>query len=181
NRIILTERPFTASQLVQAANYLNQNYAGQDFDTVRERLASELRDLHHDISRLMAAVVETGSDVNAGRGDFVLTGEHKLLDVHELSSNMEGLRRLFATFDEKTTLMQLLEVSNNAQGVKIFIGGESELSPFDEVSVVTAPYEVDGQVVGTVAVIGPTRMAYERVIPIVDVTAKLLSSALSYH
>ena len=182
NRIILGDRPFSSSQLVQAANYLNQNYAGQDFDTVRERLGAELRDLHQDISRLMAAVVNTGGAIRKpGRNELVLTGEHKLLDVHELSSNMEGLRKLFAAFDEKTTLIQLLEVSGNAQGVKIFIGGESNLSPLDDVSVVTAPYEVDGHVVGTVAVIGPTRMAYERVIPIVEVTAKLLSSALSYH
>ncbi|HVK54849.1 MAG TPA: heat-inducible transcriptional repressor HrcA [Burkholderiales bacterium] len=181
NRIILTEKPFTPSQLVQAANYLNQNYAGLEFDTVRESLAKELRDLHQDISRLMSAVVETGGDVNkSGRGDLVLTGEHKLLNVQDLSSNMDSLRKLFAVFDEKTTLMQLMEVSNQADGVKIFIGGESDLSALDEVSIVTAPYEVNGQVVGAVAVIGPTRMAYERVIPIVDVTAKLLSSALSY-
>lgn len=182
NRIILSERPFSAAQLVQAANYLNRNFAGQDFDAVRERLAAELRDLHEDISRLMAAVVNTGGESrNPGRSELVLTGEHKLLDVHELSSNMDGLRKLFAAFDEKTTLIQLLEVSGRAQGVRIFIGGESNMSPLDDVSVVTAPYEVDGKVVGTVAVIGPTRMAYERVIPIVDVTAKLLSSALSFH
>jgi len=180
NRIILTDRPFSPSQLVQAANYLNQNYAGQDFDTVRERLAKELRDLHQDISQLMSAVVDTGNNAATGRTDLVLTGEHKLLNVQDLSSNMDGLRKLFAVFEEKTTLMQLLEVSSHADGVKIFIGGESDLAPLDEVSVVTAPYEVDGQIVGTVAVIGPTRMAYERVIPIVDVTAKLLSSALSY-
>jgi len=181
NRIILTEKPFSPSQLVQAANYLNQNYAGLEFDTVRESLAKELRDLHQDISRLMSAVVETGGDVKkSGRGDLVLTGEHKLLNVQDLSSNMDSLRKLFAVFDEKTTLMQLMEVSNQADGVKIFIGGESDLSALDEVSIVTAPYEVNGQIVGAVAVIGPTRMAYERVIPIVDVTAKLLSSALSY-
>ena len=96
-------------------------------------------------------------------------------------SNMASIRRLFNVFDQKTQLMELLDVSQGAEGVKIFIGGESSLVPLDEFSVVTAPYEVDGQVVGTVGVIGPTRMAYERVIPIVDVTAKLLSSALSQH
>jgi heat-inducible transcriptional repressor len=92
---------------------------------------------------------------------------------------MDSLRRLFALFEQKTGFLQLLELSSHAQGVKIFIGGESGLVPLDECSVVTAPYEVDGQVVGTVGVIGPTRMAYERIIPIVDITAKLLSSALS--
>ena len=182
NRIIFTDRPFSAAQLVQAANYLNQNYSGQDFDLVREKLALELRALHQDISSLMAAVVDTGGDAAKGpRSDMVLTGERKLLDVQDFSSNMDGLRRLFAAFEEKTSLMQLLEISNQAAGVKIFIGGESDMAPLDDVSVVSAPYEVDGQILGTVAVIGPTRMAYERVIPIVDVTAKLLSSALSYH
>ena len=182
NRIILTERPFSPAQLIQAANYLNQNYAGQDFDLVREKLALELRALHQDISRLMAAVVETGGDISkSGRSDMVVTGERKLLDVQDLSSNMDGLRRLFAAFEDKTTLMQLLEISNHAEGVKIFIGGESDVGLLDDISVVSAPYEVDGKVLGTVAVVGPTRMAYERVIPIVDVTAKLLSSALSYH
>ena len=182
NRIILTERPFTSAQLVQASNYLNQNYAGQDFDLVREKLALELRALHQDISRLMAAVVDTQGDISkSGRGDLVVTGERKLLDVQDLSSNMDGLRRLFAAFEDKTTLIRLLEISSRAEGVKIFIGGELDVGPLDDSSVVSAPYEVDGQIVGTVAVIGPTRMAYERVIPIVDVTAKLLSSALSYH
>jgi heat-inducible transcriptional repressor len=94
---------------------------------------------------------------------------------------MGSLKKLFGLFEQKTQLLDLLDVSQGAEGVKIFIGGESELVPLDECSVVTAPYEVDGQIVGTVGVIGPTRMAYERVIPIVDVTAKLLSSALSQH
>jgi len=94
---------------------------------------------------------------------------------------MQNLRRLFDAFEQKTTLLQLLEQSRAAQGVQIFIGGESDTLPLDECSLVTAPYEVDGQVVGTLGVVGPTRMAYERVIPIVDVTARLLSNALSYH
>ena len=109
----------------------------------------------------------------------MISGEHNLLDVADLSSNMANLRRLFDLFERKTGLLQLLEVSSRAQGVQIYIGGESGLMPLDECSVVTAPYEVDGQVVGTVGVIGPTRMAYERVIPIVDITAKLLASALA--
>jgi heat-inducible transcriptional repressor len=96
-----------------------------------------------------------------------------------LSSNMAGLRRLFDLLEQRTTLFQLLEMGSRAQGVQIYIGGESGLVPLDECSVVTAPYEVDGEVVGTVGVIGPTRMAYERVIPIVEITARLLSSAMS--
>jgi heat-inducible transcriptional repressor len=99
--------------------------------------------------------------------------------VGDLSSDMSKLKRLFSMFEEKTSLLQLLDVSSQADGVQIFIGGESELMPVEDMAVITAPYSVDGKVVGTLGVIGPTRMAYERVIPIVDVTAKLLSSALS--
>jgi heat-inducible transcriptional repressor len=94
---------------------------------------------------------------------------------------MQRLRKLFDLFERKTGLLQLLDVSSRAHGVQIFIGGESGIVPLDECSVVTAPYEVDGRIVGTVGVIGPTRMAYERVIPIVDITAKLLSVAMSQH
>jgi heat-inducible transcriptional repressor len=111
----------------------------------------------------------------------VISGERNLLGVEEFSSNMQRLRELFDLFEQRTALMQLLDLSQRADGVQIFIGGESGLAPLDECSVVTAPYEVDGEVVGSVGVIGPTRMAYERVIPIVDITARLLSSALSYE
>jgi heat-inducible transcriptional repressor len=128
----------------------------------------------------MAAALEAGSQaISESAEEVVISGESNLLDVQDLSSNMASLRRLFDLFERKTGLLQLLDISSRAQGVQIFIGGESGLVPLDECSVVTAPYEVDGKVVGTVGVIGPTRMAYERVIPIVDITAKLLSSALT--
>jgi heat-inducible transcriptional repressor len=110
-----------------------------------------------------------------------ISGERKLLEVEDLSSSMDKLRRLFDVFEHKTSLLQLLDVSSHAQGVQIFIGGESQLVPIEDMAVITAPYEVDGQIVGTLGVIGPTRMAYERVIPIVDITARLLSSALSQN
>jgi heat-inducible transcriptional repressor len=112
--------------------------------------------------------------------EVVIAGERNLLQVHDLSGNMASLRKLFDLFEQKTTLLQLLDVSSRADGVQIFIGGESGLVPLDECSIVTAPYSADGHIVGTLGVIGPTRMAYERVIPIVDITAKLLSSALSH-
>jgi heat-inducible transcriptional repressor len=145
-------------------------------------MQAELQKLHRDMSTLMTAAVEAGSEVLGERSeDLVLSGERNLLHVQDLSANMVSLRKLFDAFEQKTALLQLLDVSHRAQGVQIFIGGESSQLPLDECSVVTAPYEVDGQIVGTVGVIGPTRMAYERVIPIVDITAKLLSSALSYH
>jgi len=166
---------------VQAANYINQHYAGLSFDEVRTRLQGELRQLRDDMTRLMQAAVEAGSDAMAeSEEDVVISGERNLLSVSDLASNMNSLRKLFDLFEHKTSLMQLLDVSSKATGVQIFIGGESHLVPVEEMSVVTAPYEVNGKIVGTLGVIGPTRMAYERVIPIVDITAKLLSNALSH-
>jgi heat-inducible transcriptional repressor len=182
NRIIFTDRDFTASELVEAGNFFNQNYAGCTLEEVRRKMQAELKKLHHDMSSLMAAAVEAGGEALSDRGeDYVLSGERNLLHVQDISFNMTSLRKLFDAFEQKTALLQLLDVSQRAQGVQIFIGGESSQVPLDECSIVTAPYEVDGRIVGTVGVIGPTRMAYERVIPIVDITAKLLSSALSYH
>jgi heat-inducible transcriptional repressor len=181
NRLLLTESDYTPSQLIQSANYINQNYGGLSFDDVRARLTSELRQLRDDMGRLMAAAVEAGSEAMADQSDdMVISGERNLLSVADLSSNMSSLRQMFDMFEQKTGLMQLLDVSSKATGVQIFIGGESNLVPMDEMSVVTAPYEVNGKIVGTLGVIGPTRMAYERVIPIVDITAKLLSNALSH-
>jgi heat-inducible transcriptional repressor len=181
NRLLLTDIDYTPSQLIESANYLNQNFAGLTFDEVRMRLTGELRQLREDMGRLMQAAVEAGSEAMADQGDeVVIAGERNLLSVSDLSSNMSSLRQMFEMFEQKTGLMQLLDVSSKAGGVQIFIGGESHLVPLDEMSVVTAPYEVNGRIVGTLGVIGPTRMAYERVIPIVDITAKLLSNALSH-
>ena len=180
NRLLLTESDYTPSQLVQAANYINLHYGGLNFDDVRLRLQGELRELRDNMTSLMQAAVEAGSDAMNDTGDgVVISGERNLLSVTDLSSNMSSLRKMFDMFEQKTGLMQLLDVSSKATGVQIFIGGESQLLPMDEMSVVTAPYEVNGRIVGTLGVIGPTRMAYERVIPIVDITAKLLSNALS--
>jgi len=180
NRILFTQRNYTGSELVEAANYFNQNCIGLDFGQMRARLQEELRQLRSDMTELMTAAMEAGSDATADTSaHYAISGERNLLDVEDFSSNMSRLRQLFDLFEHKTSLAQLLELSNRAEGVQVFIGGESGIAPLDECSVVAAPYEVDGQVVGTVGVIGPTRMAYERVIPIVDVTAKLISSALS--
>ncbi len=182
NRVLVTDRTYSPSQLTEAANYINTNYAGLEFDQLRSTVRSELMDLHHDISGLMQAAIRTGSEALRAPADgVVISGGRNLLEVNELSGDMGRLRRLFDLFEQKTELLEMLEMSERAEGVKIFIGGESHLVPLDECSIVTAPYEVDGRVVGTVGVIGPTRMAYERVIPIVDVTAKLVSSALSQH
>jgi heat-inducible transcriptional repressor len=180
NRIIFTERTYSPAELVEAGNILNQNYAGLTFEEVKQRVREELKELHENMARLMTAALDAGSQAaSESAEEVVISGEGNLLSVDELSSNMASLRRLFDMFERKTTLLRLLDISAHAHGVQIFIGGESGLMPLDECSVVTAPYTADGKVVGTVGVIGPTRMAYERVIPIVDVTAKLLSSALS--
>jgi heat-inducible transcriptional repressor len=180
NRILFTERTYGPAELVTASNFINQNYAGLTLDEIRQRLRDELRQLHQDMTSLMTAALDAGTAALAESAEsYVVSGERHLLDSQDLASNMARLRELFELFERKTALMQLLDVSNRAEGVQIFIGNESGIAPLDECSVVTAPYEVDGQVLGTVGVIGPTRMAYERVIPIVDVTAKLLSSALS--
>jgi heat-inducible transcriptional repressor len=182
NRIIFTDRSYSASELSEAANFLNQNFSGLTFDEIKPRIHEDLRKLREEMTQLMTRALDAGTEVmSRSSEDYVLSGEHNLLHVHDLSSNVASLRRLFDMFESRTGLLQLLDTSSRAQGVQIFIGGESGLLPLDECSVVTAPYEVDGQVVGTVGVIGPTRMAYERVIPIVDITAKLLSSALSQH
>ncbi|MCX7171221.1 MAG: heat-inducible transcriptional repressor HrcA [Proteobacteria bacterium] len=180
NRILFTQRAYSQSELIEAANYLNQNCTGLDFPQVRSRVREELRQLRTDMTELMNAALEAGDQAVADTSaQYVISGERNLLEVEDLSSNMKRLRELFALFEQRTSLAQLLDVSNRADGVQIFIGGESGIAQLDECSVIAASYEVDGRVVGSVGVIGPTRMAYERMIPIVDITAKLLSSALS--
>jgi heat-inducible transcriptional repressor len=180
NRILQTGHSFTQSQLIEAANFLNQHFAGQDFNTIRLHLGEELKQLREDMVGLMTAAVDAGSRAAADASDMVVvSGERNLLQSDNLASNMGRLRRLFDMFDQKTALLQLLDITQRAQGVQIYIGGESGVVPLDEMSIVTAPYEVEGRIVGTLGVVGPTRMAYERVIPIVDLTARLLSSALT--
>jgi len=179
NRILHTDRPYTQAQLVEATNFFNHNFAGTPLGAIRGRLAEELRALGDDIAGLMRAAVDVGEGALSRDESLVVSGERNLLNAGDFSSNMQRLRLLFDLFEQKTSLLHLLDASQQAEGVQIYIGGESGLLPLDECSVVTAPYEAGGEVIGTLGVIGPTRMAYERVVPIVDVTAKLLSSALS--
>jgi heat-inducible transcriptional repressor len=180
NRIILADKPYSSSELTQASNYFNSHYAGQTFEEVQQKLHSELQQMQSDMNRLMSAAMAASSSQAKGDKDgVIIAGERNLLQVDELSTNVTSLRKLFELFERRTSLMQLLDNSQHAEGIQIFIGGESGYLALDECSMITAPYEADGQVVGTLGVIGPTRMAYERVIPIVDVTAKLLSNALN--
>ncbi len=182
NRVIFAEKPYSAAELTEAANFINQHYAGQDFESIKQTIVNDLRQLKGDILKLTEMALSASTDALAETGDgYVISGEKKLLQVHDLSSNVESLRQLYSVLERKSDLLQLLNLSSQAQGVQIFIGGESQMVPLDEMSMVVAPYEVDGKIVGTLGVIGPTRMAYERVIPIVDITSRLLSAALSQN
>ena len=180
NRVIFTEADYTQSQLLEAANFLNTNYSGLAIEQVRERLKHEVETLRGEIASLMQAAVQVSSDVlTESQDEVVISGERNLLSVSDFASDMSHLRHAFDMFEQKTQLMRLLDVSSRAQGIRIYIGGESQTVPFEELSVVSAPYEVDGQIVGTLGVIGPTRMPYDRMIQIVDITSRLVSNALS--
>jgi heat-inducible transcriptional repressor len=179
NRVIVTARDYTQGELVEATNYLNAHYAGLAIDEVRERLRGEIDALRDEIAQLMQAAVQAGTEAMQESEQVVVSGERNLLGVQDFGNDLGSLRKLFDLFEQKTQLMRLLEVSSRADGVRIFIGGESGVVPYEELSIVSAPYEVDGRIVGTLGVIGPTRMAYDRMIQIVDITSRLVSNALS--
>jgi heat-inducible transcriptional repressor len=182
NRVIYTEVDHSQAELVEAANFLNSHYVGLDIEQVRERLHGEVESLRTEIASLMAAAVTMNSEAVAeSQDEVVISGERNLLKLNDFSSDMGNLRRAFALFEQKAQIMRLLDIAGQAEGVRIFIGGESQVVPFEELSVVSAPYEVNGKLVGTLGVIGPTRMAYDRMIQIVDITSKLVSNALSHH
>jgi heat-inducible transcriptional repressor len=181
NRVIFTQADYTQSELVEAANFLNLNYAGLAMEDVRQRLKGEVDALRSEIAVLMQTAVQASSDAIESRDEVVVSGERNLLAVSDLSSDMGSLRKLFDLFEQKAQLIQLLDVSSAGEGVRIYIGGESKTIPFQELSVVTAPYELDGKIVGTLGVIGPMRMPYEKMIQIVDITSRLVSTALSHH
>jgi heat-inducible transcriptional repressor len=180
NRIIHTKRIYSESELEQAANYLNAKFKGHGLSAVRAELVQEMREARERMDQIMARALEMAGQVvvDSDEGDeYLIAGQTNLMDFDELAS-MERLKHLFQDFTEKQQILHLLDHCMDAEGVQIFIGGESDYGIFDGCSLVTAPYKVDEQVVGVLGVIGPTRMAYERVIPIVDVTARLLGAAL---
>lgn len=180
NRVIFTDVDYSASQLIEASNFLNSHYAGLAMEEVRERLKGEVELLRGEVATLMQAAVNVGTEaMTSAQEDVVIAGERNLLSVSDFSSDMGNLRRAFDLFEQKTQILRLLDFSSQAEGVRIYIGGESQVVPFEELSVVSAPYELDGKVVGTLGVIGPTRMHYDRMIQIVDITSKLVSNALS--
>jgi heat-inducible transcriptional repressor len=182
NRVVQLERAYSSEELRRAANYLNEAFAGRSLPEVRASLLKQLQETRQTMNQLMQDAIQMAQKVfetpGGERVEYVIAGETNLMGFAELS-NVDRLRRLFEAFNEKHDMLRLLDNCLRAQGIQIFIGHESGYQILDDISVVTAPYMLDNQVVGVLGVIGPTRMAYERVIPIVDVTAKLLGSALN--
>jgi heat-inducible transcriptional repressor len=183
NRILQLDRYYSADELRRASNYLNQEFGGKELSAVREHLVTQLKETREHLNQMMLDAIRlaqavVNAPVSGGRMEYVIAGETNLMGFAELS-NVEKLRRLFEAFTQQRDILHLLDQSLKAEGVQIFIGQESGYTILDDCSIVTAPYTQDQEVVGVLGVIGPTRMAYERVIPIVDVTAKLLGSALN--
>ena len=184
NRIIETAKPFSRSDLEQLSNYITRHYAGQDLAAIRRLVLKEMQETRQNLDALMVEALEMATAVFADddgntaatNGDFVVAGQTNLMDFDELAQ-VDSLRSLFNAFTEKQEILHLLDRSLEADGVQIFIGEESGYLTLKDCSVITAPYEVDSEVIGVLGVIGPTRMAYDRVIPIVDITAKFLGSA----
>ena len=182
NRIIQLERRYSPDELKRASNYLNEQFRGRTLGEVRQEILRQLSEAHAHMNQIMLDAISVAQQVfdagGDGRLEYVIKGQTNLMGMAELTS-VEKLRRLFEAFNEKRDFLHLLDQSLKAEGVQIFIGHESGYQILDDCSVVTAPYgDADG-VVGVLGVIGPTRMAYERVIPIVDMTAKLLGAALN--
>ncbi len=180
NRILHTEREYDASELTRAANFINEHYAGEAMPQVRDRLLADLEQLRASMNEAMVdiiAVAQSAMKPESG-SDYVLAGETNLMHFAELS-DVDTLRRLFEAFSQKQLILDLLDRSIHATGVQVFIGEESGFKILDDCSVVTARYELDDGTIGVLGVIGPTRMAYDRVVPIVDVTARLLRSAIA--
>jgi heat-inducible transcriptional repressor len=184
NRIINTDKTYSSSELQQVSNYLNEQFAGKEMSQVRKSILQELEKMKQQVNDTMQTAIEMAqmafdSDANKKKGDDLLfSGQTNLMDVAELGQ-VDRLKKLFETFNQKRDILHLLEQAINADGMQIFIGEESGYDVLDNCSVVTSPYEADGQILGVLGVIGPTRMHYESVIPIVDITAKMLGAALN--
>lgn len=180
NRVIHTERAFTESELIQTANYLNQEFMGKDLSLIRQSVLDSMKQERDDMQHIMKMAIQMTDNVVSDQNDddFIMAGQTNLMDYAEMA-NMEKLRQLFDAFNAKRDVLHVLDKSIQAEGMQVFIGEESGYSAFDGCSVITSPYKVSDEVVGVLGVIGPTRMAYDKVIPLVDVTAKLLGSLLS--
>jgi heat-inducible transcriptional repressor len=182
NRVVQLDRHYSTEELRRAANYLNEAFGGRSLPDVRAMLLKQLQETRQHMDQLMQDAIQVAQKVFETKAEeqveYVIAGETNLMGFAELS-NVDRLRRLFEAFNEKHDILRLLDSCLRADGIQIFIGQESGYRILDDISVVTAPYMLDNRVVGVLGIIGPTRMAYERVIPIVDITAKLLGSALN--
>ena len=182
NRIIHTSHRYTPAELQSAANYLNDEFNGKNLKAVRKKLLQELRQTRIEMNKMMQAVIEMADKAFDGNdeGDFVMTGQTNLMEIVELS-DIDKLRDLFVAFGQKHDILHLLDQTLKAQNMQIFIGEESGYKVLGDYSVITSPYTFKETTIGVLGVIGPTRMPYGRVIPIVSLTAKLLGSALNHH
>jgi len=181
NRIIHTDKNYQRDELLQASNYLNAEYAGKDLSLIRQDLLSTMQKMRQEVNTVMKTIIDVAEEVftpDEEQSDYVLSGESNLISASN-EEELTQLQSLFETFAEKQKILELLDHCLNADGVQLFIGEESGINVFDNYSLVTAPYSVEGDVVGMLGVIGPKRMAYDRIIPAVDITAKLLSAALN--
>lgn len=182
NRIIHTAKPYGSAELQAASNYVNSHFVGKDLNSVREDILRELKKAKEEVNEVMQTAIEMAGSAlvtgETGQGDYLMAGQTNLMEVADLC-DLERLKRLFESFSQKRDILHLLDQAIDARGVQIFIGEESGYEVLQACSVVTSPYEVDGEILGVLGVIGPTRMPYERVIPIVDVTAKVLGTALN--
>lgn len=176
NRVLYTKHNYDKKKLVEASNYFNKEFSGYSMEEAKKKLLNDLKNMKADISDLMSSAIVTPT--NDDDDHLVMSGQAKLLETAELSQNVSSIKKILEIFEKKSALLNLLESSHNADGIQIFIGEESGYQALDECSVITAPYEADGEILGMLGVIGPTRMAYERVIPIVDITAKLLGKSI---
>lgn len=181
NRIIYVEKNYTQQELVHISNCLNAELVGKDIALVRKSLLNQMREAKESMNRIMLNAIEMAQKVfesdDTEKHDFVMAGESNLMKYEDMA-DIARLRQLFEAFDEKRGILQLLDKSLNAPGIQIFIGSESGYHALDECSVITTPYSDGENVLGALGIIGPTRMAYDRVIPIVDVTAKLLGALM---
>lgn len=181
NRVIQTEQTYSEIQLREASNYLNQSYVGQDVTQIRRRLIDSMQNDKDSMNSLMTLAIDIAEQSlpqeAENSGDYVLAGQENLLDLSQ-STAVEDLRALFQAFSTKSDILDLLDRSMESEGIQLFIGHESGYQILDECSVVTSAYQIDGEQVGVLGVVGPTRMPYQRIIPAVDVTARLLSAAL---
>ena len=179
NRVVETERTYTDLELQEAANYINRNFAGRSLLTIRTDILDSMQSDKDRMDTLMQTAIDVGGKTfdDPNEQAYVVTGERNLMDF--LTSSLE-VRNLLDAFTEKGAIVHLLDKCAETEGVQLFIGDESGYRPLDSYSLITAPYESHGSAAGVLGVIGPTRMNYQKVIPLVDVTAKLLGSAMDF-